>query len=47
MRSARAGLRWSACLGVLCALSVLVGPASAVAAVYPSGGSTFTEGLEG
>jgi hypothetical protein len=48
MRSARAQLRWVG-LGAACALSMLMlaGPASAVAAEYPAGGSTFTGGPEG
>jgi hypothetical protein len=49
MRSARARLRFSVGLGAACALSILVlaGPASAVAAVYPAGGGTFSGGAEG
>jgi hypothetical protein len=49
MRSAKARLRLYVGLGAACALSmlVLVGPASAGAAVYPSGGSPFTGGPEG
>jgi hypothetical protein len=49
MRSTRARLRLSVGLGAACALSILVlaGPASAVAAVYPAGGGTFSGGAEG
>ena len=49
MRSTRARLRFSVVLGAACALSMLVlaGPASAVAAVYPAGGGTFSGGAEG